>query len=258
MHIGKNNDTTYYMEENSNIPLNVTKDEKDVGVIIDDTLSYDMHINYIINKANSTFGVIRRSFETLDTKSFLSLYTSMVRSYLDYAVSVWAPYKVKHIEALENVQRRATRQLPDLKNLEYEDRLKKLKLPTLTYRRNRGDMINTFKILNGLYDQDACNDLLPLRKDHAIRSNTRTNSLALLKLRANKDIRKYNFTNRVVNLWNSLPENVVQAPSLNSFKNRLDKLWAKEPVLYQFRATIDTGRRRDVDIVEEDEPAIEA
>ena len=55
---------------------------------------------------------------------------------------------------IENVQRRATKQVPSLKQLSYTDRLKKLKMPTLKYRRIRGDMIETFKIVNGIYDRD--------------------------------------------------------------------------------------------------------
>jgi hypothetical protein len=51
---------------------------------------------------------------------------------------------------------------PSLKNLEYTDRLKKLKMPTLKYRRLRGDMIETFKIINGIYDRDVTEGLLDL------------------------------------------------------------------------------------------------
>ena len=61
-------------------------------------------------------------------------------------VQYWSPQKIKHIEMIENVQRRCTRQLPYLKDLSYPERLKKLKLPTLAYRRIRGDMIETYKI----------------------------------------------------------------------------------------------------------------
>ena len=81
-------------------------------------------------------------------------------------------------------------------------------------------------------------------------------NLDLYKRRPHKDIRKYNFTYRVVSLWNSLPSHVVNAPTLNTFKNRLDRIWANEEVLYKYRATIDTGRRTNY-LSEEEEPTIE-
>ena len=71
----------------------------------------------------------------------------MVKTHLDYASSVWSPYKIKHIKMIESVQRRCTRQLPYLKDLPYPERLKKLNLPTLAYRRLRGDMIETIILI---------------------------------------------------------------------------------------------------------------
>ena len=51
----------------------------------------------------------------------------------DYAISIWSPYKQKYKDAIKNVQRRATKQLPGMKNILYEERLQRLKLPTLAY-----------------------------------------------------------------------------------------------------------------------------
>ena len=67
--------------------------------------------------------------------SFTLFYKNMVRSQLDYCSSVWSPYRKCDIEALEKVQKKATKILPQVKNLKYEDRLKACKLPTLYFRR---------------------------------------------------------------------------------------------------------------------------
>ena len=68
-------------------------EEKDIGVTIDDELTFEKHAKEKIKKANSSFAAIRRSFKYLKVDTFLPLYKSMVRSHLDYANSVWAPYK---------------------------------------------------------------------------------------------------------------------------------------------------------------------
>ena len=83
------------------------------------------------------------------------LYKSMIWSHLEYAQTVWSPYKQKHIEALEAVQRTATKILPCMKKLSYSDRLKKLALPILTYQRLTEDIIETYKIVHWIYDLTA-------------------------------------------------------------------------------------------------------
>ena len=120
-----------------------------------------------------------------------------------------------------------------MKDLPYPERLKLLGLPTLAYRRTRGDMIEVYKILTGIYDREACH-CLKLWKDSTQRSSVRGHSMKLypqsLDQRVNTQIRKNSFAIRVVNTWNSLPDSVVSAPSINTFKNRLDKHWSNEPL----------------------------
>ena len=74
----------------------------------------------------------------------------MVRLHLEYAQPVWSPFRKK-----DNVQGRAIKMLPGLKELIYKERLNKLGIPTLLYRRTRGNMIEVYKMLDGRYDQDA-------------------------------------------------------------------------------------------------------
>ena len=68
--------------------------------------------------------------------------------------------------------------------------------------------------------------------------------MKLFKLQANKDVRKYNFTARVVDVWNSLPESVIESTSVNAFKSSLDKHWRKQDVLINYKAKINTGYRK--------------
>ena len=202
--------------------------EKDIGVMVDDRVNYSKHIQLQINKANSIMGIIRRTYTYLDERSFKYLFQALVRPHLEYAAAVWSPYKIGDIESIENVQRRATKLIPSLKNLEYPERLKKLKMPTLKYRRLRGDMIETFKILSGKYDEEVASDLLVLDSN----TMTRGHNKKLKKRHSRLNIRKYVFTNRVVDPWNNLPEKVVNAKTLVGFEIGLDKYWENQPVKF--------------------------
>ena len=79
---------------------------------------------------------------------FLNLYKSLVRPHLEYAVTVCTPLYKKDIKAIENVQRRATKLVHSIKHLSYQERLKKLGLPSLEYRQERADLIEVYKIMN--------------------------------------------------------------------------------------------------------------
>ena len=118
------------------------------------------------------------------------------------------------------MQRRATKMIPGFRNMSYRERLMKLKLPTLAHRRRRGDMIDVFKYLTGVYDTQ--HNLF-----HLAHRKSRGHKMKLDKQYSRLDLRKYFFSNRVVDLWNSLPECVISATSVNAFKNRLDKYWSK-------------------------------
>ena len=93
-------------------------------------------------------------------------------------------------------------------------------------------MIQTYKILHGLYDGDVPRFAL------STYTSTRGNKFKLYKSSCKKNVRKYYFTNRVVDPWNSLADYVVDAPNVNVFKNRLDKHWECQELLYDFKASI--------------------
>ena len=101
-----------------------------------------------------------------------------------------------------------------LKNKSYIDRLIYPNLPTLKYRRLQGDMIEVFKITNNIYDRTVSPDL-PLNE----RANTRDNHYKLQNHTFHYDLRKHSFSARTVNIWNSLPNSVVHACTVNAFKH---------------------------------------
>ena len=98
--------------------------------------------------------------------------------------------------------------IPGLSNKSYKERLKVLNLPTLKYRRYRGDMIELFKILKGIYDLSCVPqfDLVQLSEEN---TRTRGNNYNLIQHHCHYDLRKLNFTNRVIPIWNSLPNHLL-------------------------------------------------
>jgi len=111
----------------------------------------------------------------------------------------------------------------------YTGCLKACKLPTLHYRHIRGDTIEMYKILSGKYDTAV---IPQVNREYS--SITRGNDLRLQKTRVTYDLLKYYFTNRALNIWNSLPNHVVLSDTVNMFKSRLDKFWKHQDVMYDF------------------------
>jgi hypothetical protein len=127
-------------------------------------LKFGLHINEKINKAYSILGIIKRNFTLLDKDSFIVICKSIVRSHLEYANCVWSPHTVQDTKNIEKVQMRATALIKGVKHFGSNTRLQYLKLPTLVYRRLRGDIIMVFKILSGMYDSDiACKFEKPIK-----------------------------------------------------------------------------------------------
>ena len=69
----------------------------------------------------------------------------------------------------------------------------------------------------------------------------RGHDLKLFKVRANKNIQLKAFPSRIINPWNSLPKEVVEAPTLSTFKRRLDKSWKNQEILYKYKAKLNVG-----------------
>ena len=143
MHLGRQNPHRNYTMRATT--LVTTTSEKDLGVYVDTGLTFEKHNETVVNQTNIILGIIRRSYTYLDSQSLLKLYTSLVRMTLEYANAAWTPILRRDQILLENVQRRATKLIPELIERGYEDRLRTLKLPSLYYRRERGDMIEAYK-----------------------------------------------------------------------------------------------------------------
>ena len=196
-------------------------EEKDLGVTIDGELNFDEHITRKAQIANGIVGQIRRSFSYLDCETFRWIFTAFVRLHLEYCQAVRSPHLLRNVDRLENVQIRATKLVDGLACLDYPERLKRLNLPTLAFRRRRGDMIEVYKILKGLTRIDPS----------AFWVRAARNGARLVKELATngKRQRQSFFSYRVIQKWNLLPVDLKTAPSLAVFKSRLDEQIMSRP-----------------------------
>ena len=217
MHIGSRNHQHRYTM-NGKI-LDEVEKEKDLGVVISRDLKASNQCTQAYLKASKMLGMLNRTISYKSQDIMVKLYKSIVRPHLEYCSPAWAPHYQKDKDLLERIQHRFTRMFGHLRKLEYNKRLQQLGLWSLEERRNRADLIEVYKMATGL-------STVPLQRFFEISpvSHTRGHSVKLRKHHSSCDARHYFFSERVVTRWNSLSQEAVSAPSLNSFKNHLNKL----------------------------------
>jgi len=145
------------------------------------------------------------------------MYSTLPRTYLEYCIQLSSLQHKKIMELLERAQRRATKMIRGLQHLSYGDSLRELGLFSLEKRRLGGYLIVVFHYLKGTYSKDGDNLF-----SKACCDRTRSNGFKVREGIFKLDIKKKFFTSKVVKYWNLLPRDVVKAPSLETFKVRLD------------------------------------
>jgi len=213
MHVGKGNLNHQY--NMGGVTLGTTEEEKDVGVMVHQSLKPARQCARAAQTARGVLGQISRAFHYRDRHVFVQLYKQYVRPHLEFASPVWSPWLVGDIKTLEEVQIAAVRMVSGLKSKDYHGRLAELGLTALEERRREMDLVQTFKIVNGI---DHVNSQIWFEK--AVNTGTRGSSGVdnMAKLRAGHDFRRNFFSQRVVDAWNSLPDNVKMARNVACFK----------------------------------------
>ena len=221
MHIGHRNPQSVYTLQGAR--LEMTDREKDLGVTITSDLKFSKQCIEAEKKAQRMLGYVKRQFGYRNKEIVLTLYNSLIRPHLEYAVQFWSPSLRKDIIRLERVQARATKLIPSIRHLSYENRLKELDLFSLETRRLRGQLIEVFKILQG-FDCVDYTDIFKLRG-----GTTRNNGFKLELKRFNRDLCGNFFTYSICGHWNALPSEVVSSTSVDQFKCRLDRYMKSSP-----------------------------
>ena len=156
------------------------------------------------------------AFKYLDEEMINKIITSLIRPKLEYAAVIWLSYKKKNIKELERIQRAATKMAPSLINLPYEERLSRLKLPTLEKIRARGDFTAVYRASEGLEKIDR-EDLF-VRQDRTTRGHENKPKRTTCK----SDMNKYSFPYRSIEAWNKLDAEVINARNIHNFRSKLD------------------------------------
>ena len=177
---------------------------KDLGVIIDDKLTFHEHINSISVSAHRLCAMTFRAFSLRNLNFLNKVFSIYIRPKLEYASTVWCPQTKGDVVKLERVLRLFTKRIPKLRELNYAARLSAMHMPSLVQRRQMIDTCQLHKIVHG---QSA----LKLSDFHIAAttiSTLRSAGKSLNYPTAHTSIRNNFFSHRAVRTWNNLPDSI--------------------------------------------------
>ena len=216
MHLGQHNPRNKYLMDG--ITLGTTECERDIGVLVTSNLKPTQQGKKAAQTASTVLAQITRSFHFRDRHVFLNLYQQYVRPHLEFAVAAWSPWNQADIEDLERVQKRAVKAISGLRGTTYEEKLAELGMPSLEARRMEIDMVQTYKMVNNMDTENSDQWFERANSRRATRNSTVKHNL--VPKRGQHEYRRNFFSSRVIVTWNSLPEAIRDAPTVNSFKRQ--------------------------------------
>ena len=200
--------------------LKEVNEGKDLGIITTSDLTTSRDTTNKVRAATRLMWSIKRSFLRLNPEMTRILIMGQIRPILEYGQPAIYPLTVKERTELERVQRRATRIPKSLRACSYEERLEHLNLFPLQWRRIRGDLIYTWRILRA-GQMEEMRRFFP----SPTMSTTRGHPFKIFKSRRHRISPLLTLSTRVVNSWNGLPDQVVRAATEDEFKRMLDELY---------------------------------
>ena len=213
LHVGSKNVQFQYEMNGTNIAVKSCC--RDLGVLVDDNLYYRSHYENIAKNGHYNCKQFKNAFANRNIDFLLFLYTTYILPKIEYASNVWSPYYKKDVDLIENVQRKFTKLLPGMFDKSYEERRVELGLITLEERRIHSDLVLVYKIIHNLVD-------IPFEKYFVFSSSrTRGHPYKLSVPFSRVNCHKYHFFNRIVNMWNHVPEDIVIAEKLCLFKSKI-------------------------------------
>ena len=187
---------------------------RDLGITITSDLHFTSHINTIVSKALQRTSILFRGFLSRDIQLMRRSFITYIRPLIEFNSVVWNPTQIFLIDLLESVQRKFTKRIPSLSNLNYLDRLKVINLEPLELRRLKTDLIHYYKFIVLPFN--------PELKDRFLHYNpppsSRSGAPYLHKPIRRSTMMDSSFFYRSVHIWNALPAEFKNCTSIHSFK----------------------------------------
>ena len=198
---------------------------RDLGVQLTDDGGFEEQIERVCKKARQKSGWIFRTFYSRNTDFLKQVFKSLVQPHLDYCSQLWAPLEGPDMEKIEKVLRDFSRRIPELRELNYWQRLQRLAMNSEQRRFERYQIIYVWKIIHGV----APNCGIKWSECEERRGQL----CEIRKLRGKcsvQKLRRQSFQVAGPRLWNCLPKNVRNFKgNQDDFKQILDQFLSKIP-----------------------------
>ena len=215
MHMGnKNIKHKYRMEDHI---LEVTRSERDIGVIVQDNLKPTEQCTKAAKTARAVLNQIARTFHFRDRHIFVRLYKQYVRPHLEFSTQAWSPWSEADKQTLEKVQKKAIGMVTGLRENDYLPRLKELELETLEERRHQADMVMMHKVMHGVGGLDHATWFEKANVSNRV-TRVAADDLNVKLKHGRLEMRRNFFSVRAAKAWNEVPAIIKRAASSDAFK----------------------------------------
>ena len=215
MHIGSGNqEFKYYM---GNQELQPSAFVMDIGVLIQPNLRPSLQCAKAAKTANAVLGQISRAESYRDKETFLKLFRTYVRPHLEYCVATWSPWTEGEKNILEKVQKRAISMVTNFKGRSYEEKLTEAGMVTLVERRRRGDLLQAYRVFNGVDNVDPGIWFSSAQvREGATATRQTSGFMNVTRGEGRIEIRENVWSQRVIDPWNNLPNQVKESETFNN------------------------------------------
>ena len=212
-------ESTHYFTSNHEEIIEEKESLRDLGIIMSNDGSFSNHVEHVCSKVRQKSGWILRTFQSRNTWFLKFMWKSLVQGHLDFCSQLYFPHKSSDMEKLENLQKIFTRKIPEVRNLDYWQRLKVLKMYSQERRMERYRCIYIWKILEGISPNCGIEELNSERRGREAKVPKSKGSGKF------QSIREASFQINGPRLFNSLPKAVRNTTKvgIDEFKLKLDK-----------------------------------